>query len=65
VSGDTKNHDVPVSIVAADPTVFSAISGWRWQSGLNPSPTAPVWPMEQFRNRFLTSFGPAAGHQGT
>jgi phosphatidylglycerophosphate synthase len=65
VSGDTKNHDVPVSIVAADPTVFSAISSWRWQPGLNPSPTAPVWPMEQFRNRFLTSFGPAAGHQGT
>lgn len=66
VSGDTKNHDVPVSIVAGDPAVFDSIRGWRWQDGLNPGPKAPVWRMDQFRDRFLTAFDPpASGHPGT
>jgi hypothetical protein len=28
-----------------------------------PSPNAPVWPMDAFRDRFLTAFGstPATG----
>jgi hypothetical protein len=34
------------------------VSSWGWQDGMLPSPTAPVWPMDAFRNQFLTAFGP-------
>jgi hypothetical protein len=61
VSGDHAGHDVPVSIVARDRAVLDRISGWAWQDGLRPAPTAPVWPMDRFRDRFLTAFGRGAG----
>ena len=61
VSGDHAGHDVPVSIVARDPAVLARISSWGWQDGLRPGPTAPVWPMDRFRDRFLTAYGPTAG----
>ncbi|TDV44744.1 CDP-alcohol phosphatidyltransferase family protein [Actinophytocola oryzae] len=65
VSGDTKNHDVPISIVAGDPAVLDSVSGWGWQDGLNPGPSAPVWKMDSFRNRFLDTFAaPPSGHPG-
>jgi hypothetical protein len=57
VSGQGANHDVPISIIAQDPTVMNDISGWGWQAGLRPGPQAPVWPMSAFRDRFLTAFG--------
>jgi hypothetical protein len=57
VSGTNANHDVPISIIAHDPKVMDRISSWGWQGGLLPSPTAPVWPMDAFRNRFLTAYG--------
>ncbi len=56
VSGQHSNHDVPISIIAHDPAVLKRIGGWGWGSGLRPSPQAPVWPMNAFRNRFLTAF---------
>jgi hypothetical protein len=56
VSGHGAGHDVPVSIVARDPAVLARISGWGWQRGLLPSPTAPVWRMDTFRNRFLSAY---------
>jgi hypothetical protein len=61
VSGEHAGHDVPVSIVARDPAVLARISSWGWQDGLRPGPTAPVWPMDRFRDRFLTAYGPTAG----
>jgi phosphatidylglycerophosphate synthase len=57
VSGDGASHDVPVTIVAKDPAVLDAVAGWGWTSGLEPGPSAPVWRMDQFRDRFLTTFG--------
>ena len=33
------------------------IAGWGWQDGLRPSPDAPVWRMDTFRDRFLQAFG--------
>jgi hypothetical protein len=57
VSGQGASHDVPISIIAHDPKVMKQIAGWRWQSGLHPSPRAPVWPMGAFRDRFLSAFG--------
>ena len=56
VSGQNPNHDVPISIIAHDPKVLKQIGSWGWGPGLRPSPNAPVWPMNAFRNRFLTAF---------
>ena len=57
VSGQGANHDVPISIIAHDPTVLKQIAGWNWQDGLLPNPQAPVWPMNAFRDHFLTAYG--------
>jgi hypothetical protein len=56
VAGDDAGKDVPVTIVARDRAVLDRIAGWGWQDGLRPDPQAPVWPMESFRDRFLTAF---------
>lgn len=54
--GDDKGLDVPITIVARDRAVLDRIAGWGWQPGLRPSADAPVWPMESFRDRFLSAF---------
>ncbi len=56
VSGQSANHDVPISIIAHDPAVLRRIGSWGWGPGLRPRPTAPVWPMSAFRDRFLGAF---------
>jgi hypothetical protein len=58
VSGSGASHDVPISIISHDPSVMNRISSWGWQDGLLPSPQAPVWPMDSFRDRFLNAYGP-------
>jgi phosphatidylglycerophosphate synthase len=58
VSGQGASRNVPISIISHDPSVLKRIGGWGWQSGLLPSPHAPVWPMSAFRDRFLTAYGP-------
>jgi phosphatidylglycerophosphate synthase len=50
-------HQVPTSIIAADPAVLNSIAGWNWENGLLPDSAAPTWPMSAFRNRFLSAFG--------
>jgi hypothetical protein len=57
ITGEGASRDVPVTIVAHDKAVLDRISGWGWDDGLKPGPRAPVWPMEAFRDRFLTAFG--------
>lgn len=57
VSGQGASHDVPISVIAKDSTVFESIEGWQWQDGVLPTPDAPVWPMSAFRDRFLDAFG--------
>jgi phosphatidylglycerophosphate synthase len=57
VSGNDASHDVPVSVIAHDPRVLERIASWRWQDGMLPSPQAPVWPMSDFRDRFLSAYG--------
>ncbi len=59
VSGYGVNHDVPISIIAHDPTVLSRMARLGWVSGMQPTRSAPVWRMSAFRNRFLGAFGPA------
>jgi hypothetical protein len=59
ITGQNASHDVPISVIARDPKVIDIdrIAGWRWQDGMLPRRQAPVWPMDAFRNRFLTAFG--------
>ena len=57
VSGNGASHDVPVSIIAADPAVTDRVADWGWRDGLRPDAGAPVWPMDTFRDRFLTAYG--------
>lgn len=57
VSGDHASRDVPVSIVAKDPKVLDRIADWGWTDGLRPEHDAPVWKMNSFRDRFLTTYG--------
>jgi hypothetical protein len=63
ITGEGASRDVPISVIASDPKVLRRIGGWHWQDGLRPSPQAPVWPMNAFRDRFLTAFGssPSSG----
>jgi phosphoglycerol transferase MdoB-like AlkP superfamily enzyme len=58
VTGQGASHDVPISLIAHDPAVLRRIAGWGWQTGLRPSPQAPVWRMSAFRDRVLSAFGP-------
>lgn len=60
ITGVSASRDVPVTVVARDPAVLEAISGWRWHDGLKPGPRAPVWRMDQFRDKFLAAFGRGA-----
>jgi phosphatidylglycerophosphate synthase len=57
VSGQSPSHDVPISVIAHDPAVLDQITGWGWEDGMRPGPQAPVWPMNAFRDRFLSAFG--------
>ncbi len=58
VTRNSPRKDVPVTIVAHDPKVLERISGWGWTEGLKPAADVPVWPMDAFRDRFLTAYGP-------
>jgi hypothetical protein len=58
VSGKGASNDVPVTIIARDPDVMTRIASWGWQPGMLPKTQAPVWPMDAFRDRFLTAYGP-------
>ena len=49
-------RDVPITIIAGDPAVLDRVESWAWTPGMRPGPSAPVWPMDAFRDRFLTAF---------
>jgi hypothetical protein len=59
VSGNTPNNEVPISIITRAPSVLKQISSWHWQNGLLPAPSAPLEPMDAFRNQFLNTFSTA------
>jgi hypothetical protein len=63
VTGQGASHDVPISVIAHDPSVLKRIGGWDWNRGLLPSSDAPVWRMSAFRDRFLTAFGSQSATQ--
>jgi len=57
VSGVGAGREVPITILARDPAVLSRVASWAWEPGLRPGPSAPVWRMDAFRDRFLSAFG--------
>lgn len=56
VSGVT-GRDVPAHLIGP-PDVIAHVSGWGWTDGLTPGPETPVWPMQDWRDRFLAAFSP-------
>jgi len=54
------SHEVPISIIAHDPSVFRQIASWHWQDGLLPGNSAPLELMDAFRNQFLGAFSTAS-----
>jgi hypothetical protein len=61
VVGNHASRDVPIAMVAHDKKVMDRISDWRWEDGLKPGKNAPVWRMNKFRDRFMTTYGPQPG----
>jgi hypothetical protein len=59
VTGPDATHDVPITIISSDAAVMDQTSSWGWEDGMLPSPDAPVWRMDAFRDRFLAAFGPS------
>ena len=56
ISGTGASRDVPVSVIAKDPTVLDRTTSWSWQPGLRPGRDAVVWPMDTFRDKFFAAF---------
>jgi phosphatidylglycerophosphate synthase len=59
ISRPGASHEVPISIVARDPSVFRQIASWHWQDGLLPGHSAPLEGMGAFRSQFLDAFSGA------
>jgi len=64
VTGPGASHAVVASIISRDPSVFKRIEPWRWQDGLLPGPSAPLEPMDAFRNQFLGAFSTPSSRAG-
>jgi hypothetical protein len=60
VAGELANNDVPVHIIARDPAVMEALADWRWTPSLLPAQDAPVWRMDELRDRLVEAFSTSA-----
>ena len=61
VTGENASRDVPITIIGSQ-SVIDRIGAWKWQPGMKPTADgAPVWKMDQFRDRFFGAFGPGDG----
>ena len=56
ISRPGASHKVVISIIARNPSVFRQIASWHWQGGLLPGRSAPLEPMDAFRNQLLGTF---------
>ena len=56
ITGDSESRQVPVHLIAHDPSVIDAIADWQWQPGLLPDGDAPIWRMDRLRDRFIDAF---------
>ena len=58
------SYDVPIHLIGP-PDLVDRADVWGWEAGLLPSPDAPVWRMDQFRDRFLALFSTAEPKDGS
>jgi len=56
VTGPGAGRDVPAALIARDRTITDRAASWGWQPGLAPGDQSPTWPMEDLRDRFLSTF---------
>lgn len=56
VAGEGASYDVPIHVLSRDPRVLEVVDGWGWSRGMRPGASAPTWPMEAIRERFLHAF---------
>ena len=49
-----------IDLVSSEPDVLPRIAGRNRKGGRLPGPTAPVWRMDDARDRFLTAFSTCA-----
>ncbi|MES3007085.1 MAG: hypothetical protein V4751_04860 [Pseudomonadota bacterium] len=56
VTDETENRDVLVHLIAKDPKVLEAVADWQWTDGMLPADDAPVWRMDEVRDRFIEAF---------
>ncbi|GIF67249.1 hypothetical protein Ais01nite_52840 [Asanoa ishikariensis] len=56
ITGSDPNRDIPITVIAKDPSVLPRIASWGWSPGLAPVADGPVWRMDAFRDRFLAAF---------
>ncbi|MDR7090212.1 hypothetical protein [Cellvibrio fibrivorans] len=61
VTGDSGHltssaRDVPIHLIARDPKVIDAVAHWQWTPGMLPAADAPVWRMDELRNRLIETF---------
>ncbi len=55
-----EGRDVPIHMIGP-PALLARLDGWGAPVGLAPDASAPVWAMEDFRNRFIAAFTSADG----
>jgi hypothetical protein len=58
VIGDDPIRDVPVHVIARRPDLLKQIDGWGWTEGMIPAASATSTPLEDMRQRILTTFTP-------
>lgn len=56
VTGNTDNRDVIVHLIARDSKIMEAIAGWNWTDGMLPTSQAPVWRMDEVREKLINTF---------
>ena len=56
VTGSTQNRDVIVHLIARDPKIMEAVTEWKWSDGMLPAAKAPVWRMDEVRDRLIETF---------
>lgn len=55
-----EGKDVPVHLVGTD-AALSLFDAWNFTDGLIPDASAPVWPMNEFRDRFIAAISSSEG----
>ena len=56
IAGDNASHEVPVHIIASNPSLLAAFEQGAWTPGIEPDASSPTWPMDALRARMLGAY---------